>query len=82
MSRGYLKKCSNRFGRPKKAHPTQAEAETQRSGMIHAGKWTPGGSNTYFCNQCGGYHAGELGCSNRGKGRRTAKNTPRHLATQ
>lgn len=83
MSVGYLKKCANRNGTPKKAHPTQALAEAQRSGMIAAGKWTPANSNTYFCNQCGGYHAGSLGKANRGKGRRVAaKNRPRHLASQ
>ena len=83
MSRGYLKKCSNRYGQPKKAFRTQGEAEGQRMAMIRSGKWTHGTSNTYFCNQCGGFHAGQLGRGNRGKGRRVAaKNIPRHLATQ
>lgn len=82
MSVGYMKKCSN--GRaPKKQHPSQAEAEKQRGQLIARGVWTSGGSNTYFCNQCGWWHAGSLGRANRGKGRKqTAKNTPRHLATQ
>jgi hypothetical protein len=82
MSRGYLKKCANRNGTPKKAHPTQALAEVHRSAMIAMGKWTAANSNTYPCNQCGGYHAGSLGKGNRGKGRMTAKNPPRHLASQ
>lgn len=82
MSRGYLAKCSSR-NRPKQSHPTQAEAEKQRQGLIAAGIWTAAGSNTYPCNQCGGYHAGSVGRSNRGKGRRTAtKNRLRHLDTQ
>ncbi len=82
MSVGYLKKCSSR-GKPKRAYQTQAEAETQRWGLIAAGKWRPGTSNTYFCNQCGGYHVGELGKANRGKGRKVAaKNRPRHLDVQ
>jgi predicted RNA-binding Zn-ribbon protein involved in translation (DUF1610 family) len=82
MSRGYLKKCSTGLV-PKIQHATQAAAEGQRSGMIAAGRWTRGNSNTYFCNQCGWYHAGKLGRSNRGKGRKVAaKNLPRHLATQ
>lgn len=82
MSVGYLKKCSSQ-GKPKTQHQTQAEAEGQRSILIEAGKWTRGNSNTYFCNQCGWYHAGKLGRSNRGKGRQVAaKNKPRHLASQ
>lgn len=82
MSVGYLKKCSSN-GKPKKKHATQAEAEKQRAGLIALKKWTWGGSNTYFCNQCGGWHAGSLGRANRGKGRKVAaKNTPRHLASQ
>jgi hypothetical protein len=82
MSVGYLRKCTSR-GRPKRAYPTQAEAEGQRWSLIRAGKMRAGTSNTYFCNQCGGYHAGSLGVANRGKGRKVAaKNKPRHLATQ
>lgn len=82
MSVGYLKKCSSN-GKPKTKHRTQAEAEAQRSSLIAQGKWTRGNSNTYWCNQCGAYHAGKLGRSNRGKGRRVAaKNIPRHLASQ
>lgn len=82
MSVGYLKKCSS-GGRPKTQHLTQAEAEAQRRGLIAAKKWTWGNSNTYWCNQCGFYHAGKLGAANRGKGRKVAaKNIPRHLATQ
>jgi hypothetical protein len=82
MSAGYMKKCANRNGTPKIAHRTQTEAEGQRTSMIQAGIWTKGSSNTYFCNQCGGYHAGKLGRSNRGGGRRPAKNAPRHLDSQ
>jgi hypothetical protein len=82
MSAGYLKKCSSN-GRPKKAHPTQAEAEGQRWALIKLGKWTPGNSNTYWCGECGGYHAGKLGRANRGGGRKkAAKNAPRFLASQ
>lgn len=81
MSVGYMAKCSAR-GKPKKQHATQAEAEKQREGLIKQGIWTRAASNTYFCNQCGHYHAGRLGRSNRGKGRKRAKNTPRHLASQ
>ena len=81
MSVGYLKKCTSR-GKPKQRHETQAEAEKQRSSMVAAGLWTRAGSNTYFCNQCGCFHAGKLGRNNRGKGRKQAKNTPRHLASQ
>jgi rubrerythrin len=81
MSVGYLKKCSSN-GKPKKRYDTQAEAEKQRSGLIRMGVWKVGNSNTYFCNQCGGYHAGKLGRSNRGGGRKIAKNPPRFLASQ
>lgn len=82
MSAGYLAKCSSR-GRPKKAHATQRLAEEQRWSLIKAGKWRADKTNTYFCNECGGWHAGSLGRANRGKGRKVAaKNTPRHLATQ
>ena len=81
MSRGYLAKCTSSKGVPKKRHDTQAEAEKQRQGLIAAKIWKPVNSNTYFCSQCGGWHAGSVGKSNRGKGRnRTAKNTPRFLA--
>lgn len=81
MSVGYMAKCSSR-GKPKKQHTTQASAEEQRRGLIKAGIWRADRTNTYFCNQCGHWHAGRLGRSNRGKGKRTAKNTPRHLASQ
>jgi hypothetical protein len=82
MSVGYMKKCSSQ-GKPKQQHPTQESAEGQRASLIAAKIWTKGGSNTYFCNQCGWYHAGKLGAANRGKGRKVAaKNKPRHLATQ
>lgn len=81
MSVGYLAKCSSR-GKPKKQHPTQAEAEKQRESLIKAGIWRRGNTNTYFCNQCGHYHAGRVGRSNRGRSRKPAKNPPRHLATQ
>jgi hypothetical protein len=82
MSVGYLKKCSSR-GRPKRAFPTQAGAESLRWSLINRGIWKAAATNTYFCNQCGGYHAGELGRANRGKGRTVAaKNRPRFLATQ
>jgi hypothetical protein len=82
MSRGYLAKCSSR-NKPKKSYPTQTEAEAQRWSLINAGIWRADKTNTYFCSQCGGWHAGTMGRSNRGKGRKvTAKNTPRFLATQ
>lgn len=81
MSAGYLKKCST-GNKPKQKHATQDLAEKQRSSMISAGIWKASGSNTYWCNQCGGYHAGAMGKNNRGKGRKAAKNTPRWLATQ
>jgi hypothetical protein len=81
VSAGYLKKCSN--GRaPKKQHATQTEAEGQRAQLIAAGIWKASGSNTYFCTCCGWWHAGSLGRANRGQSRKTAKNTPRYLATQ
>lgn len=83
MSVGFLKKCSTSKGTPKKAYPSQDRAEKFRSWMISQGIWKPGNSNTYFCNQCGGYHAGSIGSGNRGKGRTvSAKNRPRHLASQ
>lgn len=81
MSVGYLAKCTSR-GRPKKRHATQAEAEAQRSQLIRRGVWKPATSNTYFCNQCGCYHAGSTGQINRGRGKKAAKNRPRFLATQ
>lgn len=81
MSRGYLAKCST-GGKPKTRHETQAAAESHRRYLIWTGRWTAGGSNTYWCNQCGGYHAGSTGRFNRGGGKRSAKNIPRHLATQ
>lgn len=82
MSVGYLKKCSSN-GRPKDQFKTQTEAEARRASLVHAGRWTWGNSNTYWCNQCGFFHAGKLGRANRGKGRKVAaKNIPRHLASQ
>lgn len=82
MSVGYLKKCSN--GRtPKQRFKTQQLAEGFRKSMIAVRKWTDGGSNTYWCNVCGLYHAGALGKANRGRGRKVAaKNRPRHLDSQ
>lgn len=82
MSVGYLAKCSNGFV-PKRPFPTQQGAEALRWSLIRRGKWRAGNTNTYFCNECGGWHAGRLGRGNRGKGRKvSAKNTPRFLATQ
>ena len=81
MSVGYLKKCSGR-GKPKRQHATQEAAEAQRSQLIAAGIWKAGSSNTYFCNQCGFYHAGSTGRANRGKGKKAAQHRPRFLATQ
>lgn len=81
MSVGYLKKCSS-GGRPKTQHATQAAAEAQRARLVHEGKWTWNGSNTYWCNECGWYHAGRLGRANRGRSRTVAKNRPRHLDCQ
>lgn len=81
MSVGYMAKCSSR-GRPKKQHETQEAAEGQRAQLIAAGIWKPGTSNTYFCNQCGFYHAGSTGRANRGQSKKAAKHRPRFLATQ
>lgn len=53
MSAGYLRKCGSKI-----RHEDQAGAEGQRTGMIKAGKWTKGNSNTYWCNVCGHWHAG------------------------
>jgi hypothetical protein len=82
MSVGYLKKCTSN-GKPKAKFLTQAAAEAFRTSLVKLGRWTYGGSNTYWCNQCGFYHAGKLGRANRGKGRKVAaKNRPRHLDCQ
>lgn len=77
MSAGYLAKCARKM-----RHPSQAEAEEHRQHLIRMRRWTPAGSNTYFCNQCGSWHAGRVKGVPRGKGRRTAKNTPRFLDSQ
>lgn len=65
MSVGYMAKCGR-----KKRHETQAEAEKQRWGLIRLGAWQVATSNTYECNQCGGFHAGRIGSVHRGKGRK------------
>lgn len=65
MSAGYMAKCGL-----KKHHATQAEAEAHRTRLIRMRKYTRANSNTYWCNVCGGFHAGRLGKPNRGKGRR------------
>lgn len=65
MSAGFMAKCGR-----KRRHLTQKDAENQRTALIKAGKWTPGMSNTYRCNACGGFHAGRMGRPNRGKGRK------------
>lgn len=77
MSVGYLAKCGRKI-----RHPTQVDAERQRRSLIRSGMWKAGSSNTYFCNQCGAWHAGRMKGSPRGRGRKTAKNTPRFLASQ
>lgn len=77
MSAGYLAKCGRKM-----RHQTQTKAEEHRQKLIRAGIWWAGNSNTYFCNQCGSWHAGRLKDTPRGKGRKTAKNTPRFLASQ
>lgn len=70
MSVGYLAKCGR-----KKRHATQRAAEDHRWAMINRGRWRPETSNTYLCSQCGGFHAGRMGGTPRGKGRRR-KTTP------
>lgn len=81
MSVGYLKKCSS-GGRPKQVFTTQEKAEAFRSSLIRIGRWTPGNSNTYYCGEHGGYHAGRLGRANRGKGRKKAAKRAPFLPTQ
>lgn len=81
MSVGYMAKCTSR-GKPKRQYATQAEAEAHRKHLIARGTWKAGSSNTYFCNQCGAYHAGSTGRANRGRSKKVAKNRPRFLATQ
>lgn len=82
MSAGYLKKHYNRNGTPKQGFVTNKAAEDFRKRMISSGRWRSADTNTYFCNVCGEYHAGRMGRSHRGKSRKAAKNTPRHLASQ
>lgn len=77
MSVGYMAKCAR-----KRRHETQELAEKHRQALIKAGVWRAATSNTYFCNNCGGYHAGRMGGTPRGKNRTTAKNARRHLDTQ
>jgi hypothetical protein len=74
MSVGYLAKCAR-----KRRHRTRGEAEAHRMSMVRIGRWTVAGSNTYFCNQCGHFHAGGLGRSNRGKGRKIKTRKIHHV---
>jgi hypothetical protein len=62
MSAGYLRKCSGKI-----QHLTRAEAEVHRGRMVASGKWQMRTSNTYRCTQCGNFHAGRTGASNRGR---------------
>jgi hypothetical protein len=65
MSVGYMAKCTR-----KKRHATLKEAENRRDRMIRQGRWRRDKTNVYPCNYCGGFHAGRLGKSNRGKNRK------------
>lgn len=62
MSAGYLRKCAG-----KRRHPTRQAAEVHRRQMVRSGRWRLDQTNTYRCNQCGSFHAGRIGTSNRGK---------------
>lgn len=62
MSAGYLRKCAG-----KRRHATKQEAEAHRRQMVSSGRWRMDRSNTYRCNQCGGFHAGRIGTRNRGR---------------
>lgn len=77
MSVGYLVKCAGKI-----RHKTRAEAEAHRQGLILIGRWTAAGSNSYWCNQCMHFHAGSIGRSNRGKGRKGKVKTRKVWYTQ
>mgnify|MGYP007057171796 CR=1 FL=1 len=62
MSAGYLRKCAG-----KRQHATKQEAENHRRQMVRSGRWRLDQTNTYRCNQCGGFHSGRIGVRNRGK---------------
>ena len=70
MSVGYLAKCGR-----KRRHPDQDAAEQHRRELVARGVWTWRKSNTYDCNQCGCWHAGSTGATNRGTsgGRKRAR---------
>lgn len=63
MAAGYLAKCAG-----KRQHETQAQAEAHRTHLVHIGKYTMSGSNTYPCNQCGAWHVGRA-AGNKDRGR-------------
>ena len=65
MTAGFMAKCGR-----KKRYETQAEAEVARERFIRNRQWRRATSNTYWCNACGGFHAGRMGSRNRGKGRK------------
>lgn len=75
-----MAKCVGSTGKPKQRFETREGAEGRRASLIAIGKWTARGSNVYFCNQCGCFHAGATNRANRG--RTDAKNVKRHLDTQ
>ncbi len=62
MSAGYLRKCATKI-----QHATKQAAEAHRRQMVRSGRWRLDQTNTYWCNQCGSFHAGRIGSSNRGK---------------
>jgi len=62
MSAGYMAKCAR-----KKRYETRAEAEAHRGAMIARGQWRRADTNSYRCNNCGGWHDGHVGSRNRGK---------------
>lgn len=62
MSAGYLAKCAGKV-----RHETKELALAARRSQVATGHWRMNNTNTYKCTQCGGYHNGHMGRSNRGR---------------
>jgi hypothetical protein len=62
VSAGYLAKCAGKI-----QHPSKQAAMAARRSLVAAGRWRLQNTNVYSCNQCGCYHTGHVGRSNRGR---------------
>lgn len=61
-----MRKCTGKI-----RYETKDQALKARTAQVSAGKWSLSNTNSYRCDQCGGYHNGHTGRpAGKGRGKR------------